>query len=72
MLDNPSGLLGRSALERLIGVGRFFFTDSGGTGRTGRLMFPCGCEAEEAEPERYAVRAACGVHRDKLPESGRS
>jgi hypothetical protein len=58
-----SRLFGRSALERLIGAGTFFFADNSGRGREAHIAFDCGCKAEESEPDRFRIEA-CGAHRD--------
>lgn len=52
---------GLSALERLLGVGRFQLADAG-DGPRREMRWPCGCEARETEPDRYAVRP-CDAHR---------
>ena len=56
-------LMGRSALERLLGAGIFYFTDNSGRSREGHIRFTCGCLAQESELDRFAL-AACEGHRD--------
>jgi hypothetical protein len=61
-IDSPR-LFGRSALERLVGAGTYFFTDNSGRDREARIAFDCGCTAEEFELDRFRIEA-CSTHRD--------
>ncbi len=63
--EGSGGSYGRSALERLLGAGLFYFTDSSGTGRQGHIRWECGCSAREAEPDRFHV-SACDAHAESM------
>ncbi len=60
-MADESGSYGRSALERLLGAGSFYFTDSSGAGRKGRMRWDCGCAAEETAPDRFNL-TSCERH----------
>ena len=66
--DEAGGSFGRSALERLLGAGLFFFTDSSGEGRHGHIRWDCGCVAEEASPDRFRM-SACTTHAETMKRS---
>ncbi|GAC1659123.1 MAG: hypothetical protein NVS4B13_03200 [Candidatus Elarobacter sp.] len=62
-MTHGDDLLGRSALERLLGAGHFYFTDSDGLGLQTRIRFKCGCAAQESELDQFRL-AACDIHRE--------
>ncbi|HEX3550333.1 MAG TPA: hypothetical protein VHT53_08160 [Candidatus Elarobacter sp.] len=56
-------------MERLLGAGLFYFTDSSsGSGRQGHIRWDCGCTARESAPDRFHV-SACDAHAENVSAS---
>lgn len=59
-------MFGRSSLERLLGTGRFQFSDSSASGRKELVRFKCGCVAESIDGELFRLDP-CAGHQDCTP-----